>query len=186
MEKIFVITPDEVQLTADEKSAIRGHVLSFVLATPVVEPAVRQKPFVGRISARVRVFFAALRRPLPAIGLASALLLATGGVAVAAENSLPGDHLYVVKHLTEEFRAHLQATEEGRARWEAERAQRRLEEAEALERQGRATPEVTAQLRLEYQTMVNQIHARVERLRAEQNTTAADQVQTSLDTLQAR
>lgn len=72
--------------------------------------------------------------PRPMSFIIAALILAlSGGTAVAAEGSLPGDTLYPVKiHVNESVRTALALSAEADANWDVERAERRLEEAAEL------------------------------------------------------
>ncbi len=68
---------------------------------------------------------------MPIILIVAVLL--TGGVTVAAENSVPGNLLYPVKiEVNESVRGALTLTAQGKAQWEADQAIRRLEEAAEL------------------------------------------------------
>lgn len=109
-----------LQLTDYEKAIGRAKLLSFMRANPVEEQAFSLahmlfRPFTAALSSAV------------------ALTLIGGGMAYAAEGSLPGDLLYPVKvHVTEPIISSLSITSAKRAQWEIRTIERRLEEADAL------------------------------------------------------
>lgn len=75
------------------------------------------------------------------------ILVGGGGVAYAAQGSLPGNPLYAVKvDVTEPIQTALAVTPEAQADVHVELAQRRVEEAEALAVQGRLDATTTQQL----------------------------------------
>jgi hypothetical protein len=75
------------------------------------------------------------------------LMLAGGGVAFAAEATLPGDKLYPVKvELTEPLRDSLAFSVSAKAYLEELKIERRLKEAAKLAAQGRLTDSVNAQI----------------------------------------
>ncbi len=60
-------------------------------------------------------------------------IVASGGVSVAAEHTVPGDLLYPVKiHVNENVRAAAAVSGEGNAAWETRRTERRFEELEIV------------------------------------------------------
>lgn len=98
-----------------------------------------------RAHIRSRVHRAAPRRArrlrpafvLASLALVVALLGSASGIAYAAEASLPGDGLYVVKTALEQARLALSQTPEGEAALLAAITEKRLQEAEQLSARGR-------------------------------------------------
>lgn len=89
-------------------------------------------------------FFAKLKTaalsPMPAALLITAML--SGGTAVAADNTVPGDMLYPVKvHVNEGVARVFHMTPGARADFEAQQMARRIQEYQRLEAQGRLTKE---------------------------------------------
>jgi hypothetical protein len=75
------------------------------------------------------------------------LLLAGGGVAFAAEATLPGDRLYTVKvGVTEPLRDSLAFSSSGKAYLEELKIERRLKEAAKLAAEGRLTDTINDQI----------------------------------------
>lgn len=111
---------DSLRLTDYEKAIGRANLLRFMRANPVE----------GRGFSLAHMLF----KPVAAaLSSAAALMLIGGGMAYAAEGSLPGDLLYPVKvHITEPLRSALSATPVTRAQWDVRQIERRLEEAAAL------------------------------------------------------
>jgi len=116
---------DALQLTDYEKAIGRARLLNFMRINPVDT----QRWF--------RMFF----RPLTAsLSSALVLLLAGGGVAYAAEGSMPGDLLYPVKvHITEPIISGLSLTSARRAQWNIQTIERRLNESNALNQKPNST-----------------------------------------------
>jgi len=124
---IFRESSDALQLTDYEKAIGRAKLLRFMRGNPLDE--------------RGSSFLHMLFRPFAAT-LASAfiLTLAGGGMAYAAEGSLPGDLLYPIKvHITEPVISTLSFTPARRAQWNVRIIERRLTEANALE--GKSNPD---------------------------------------------
>ena len=75
------------------------------------------------------------------------LMLAGGGVAFAAENTVPGDSLYTVKiDITEPLRETLAFSASAKAYMEELKIEHRLKEAAKLAAQGRLTDAVNKQI----------------------------------------
>jgi hypothetical protein len=81
------------------------------------------------------------------------LLLAGGGVAFAAEATLPGDRLYPVKvEVTEPLRDSLALSSSGKAYLEELKIERRLKEAAKLAAEGRLTDALNDQIQNRIET----------------------------------
>lgn len=85
-----------------------------------------------------------LGRRVPAFALgALALMLVSGGVAAAAEGTLPGDLLYPIKvAILEPARTSLTFSAAAKASWQRTLAERRLSEAATLAKQGALSPNI--------------------------------------------
>jgi hypothetical protein len=116
----------------DERQAMRSS-LARQFGLPVSAPAARAK----------------LWQWLP-IWVAAAfivVIISTGGIAFAAEQSLPGDFLYGWKlGVNEQLRDALNVTAESQGNWFVRGLERRAEEAEALVASGQLTEKRQAQL----------------------------------------
>ncbi len=114
---------DALQMTDYEKAIGKASLLRFMRANPLNEQGF--------------AFVHWLLKPMTAvISSLSALLLVGGGMAYAAEGSMPGDLLYPVKvHITEPVISGLSLTSARRAQWNVRTIERRLEEADALSKE---------------------------------------------------
>lgn len=136
---------DEVSaLSPSERVAMRA-TLQEVMEMPVISGGVNRhvqgtpSPFPYGVS-----FFKPMNVSLVALG---AIFLLSGGVAAAAEGSLPGELLYPIKvHVTEEVQAYLTTSDEEKVLWEVARAERRIDEANTLIATGKASPAILATL----------------------------------------
>src|SRR5688572_6369383 len=150
-----------LSLTADEKSAGREMLRSYMALTPMrvsAEAAARpaRKPFFSFSSP------ALIGRAMSVFSLALAFLVSAGSVSYAAEGSLPGDVLYPVKvGINEEVRAKLAPTARARAAWETERAERRLAEAEVLATRGELGPQTRVALEAEFRRHAGRAKERI-------------------------
>src|SRR3989339_848820 len=72
-------------------------------------------------------------------------ILAGGGVAMAAEKSLPGELLYPIKiHINERAKSLTAVSPEAKGKFEVEKLEQRLQEAEILSNRGELNPESRA------------------------------------------
>ena len=143
MDKIFknfFRKGKKISLLYEEKTRIRGALLSYINSYPAKE---NKRP-VGAL-ARLFIFPAPILRLAPVASLCLILLVGIGAAA-AAEGSLPGDILYPVKiHGTENARSLLSFSKERKAEWEIERADKRLKEIEKLAAKGQLEAGLAAQ-----------------------------------------
>lgn len=110
--------------------------------------------------------------------LAGCLVVAVGaGTVAAAERSLPGDLLYVVKvHVTEGLHGWLAVTQEAKARLAVSRAQRRLEEAARLAAAQRMSVGVLVDVETRLQAQADATTRELQQLQAGGNAEAAAQL----------
>ncbi len=164
-EKIFARV-ERVALTADEKSAGRTMLQSFMALRPI-----RTRKSLHVLGKHAAVFTTTL-----------GFLLSAAGMSYAAEGSVPGDTLYPVKvKVNEEVRAALLTNSKDKAHWEAARAERRLAEAEALATRGKLKKEASAKLAVQFRGHAEKAQKQLAVLRTETNTDAADEVSTHLE-----
>jgi hypothetical protein len=123
----------EMRLTEEERATM----LERILATPLPSPYARYL--------RVLVH---IRKPATVFLMASLILvLSTGGLAYAAEASLPGDVLYAIKtKLVEPILDKVNIAPEKRVVWEEKKVVRRLEEARQLSAKHRLDEDKTVEL----------------------------------------
>lgn len=104
-------------------------------------------------------------------------------MSVAANGSLPGDALYVVKtSINEPVRAALSLSAEAKAKTEASLAVERITELEKLALRGKIDAEVNARLQNAFRAYAEAVQARMERLDAEARAEVAAEFETSLKT----
>jgi len=110
------------------------------------------------------------------------ILLLSGGTAVAAEGSLPGDFLYPVKtEVNEGVRGWFAVGSEAKAGLHADIAARRLEEAEDLAARGELTEEFRARLESRFEERVELFEAKIGELEADGNVEAAARLSSRLE-----
>jgi hypothetical protein len=117
--------------------------------------------------------------------IAIALILALcvgGGVSLAAENSVPGDVLYVVKtEVNENVRAAVAVSAEAEANWQAKAAERRLKEAQELSAQGELTADVAAELGAQFSEHAEAALAGAQTLAVEGNLDASSEITAEIE-----
>ena len=108
------VAKDGVQLTEEEKQASKQNLQMFMNAP----------------KKRSRFFHLSLHSLTAALAI---VVLFSGSLAYAAEDTVPGDMLYPVKvDIVEPIRGRFKFTPEARAKWNARRIERRLEEGQRL------------------------------------------------------
>jgi len=119
-----------IELSRCEKRSFKKELKRFMKMNPI---EMIEQPFIGLFHLKFAATFV-----IAAIVITSA----GGGVAYAAEDTLPGDLLYPVKvNVTEPCRERMHFNKDTRARWAEKRLKRRLSEAEALLNRGEVTDE---------------------------------------------
>lgn len=132
-----------ISLTNIEKE----NILKQVMKTPVVSPYIQKT---------IWSFFKTHRSFAYVLGSVLTFVVLGGGLAYAAEGSVPGDLLYPVKiRVTEPIRDALAITPAEKASWDAEKAVRRLNEAETLANKNKLTPQYQNELEQNFNKNVN-------------------------------
>ena len=140
-EENFRHLSKKTRMTAAEKDAMRAYLLEYRSMKPMPPEFHRAARPPGGI------FPALFARPAALIGAVAFLFATGGGVAFAAEGSLPGDVLYPVKvGVVEKVEGALAVTAEAKANFEITLANRRLTEAETLATKGRLSPDEADEL----------------------------------------
>ncbi|MEK7188115.1 MAG: hypothetical protein AAB691_04705 [Patescibacteria group bacterium] len=130
---------NEIRLDLERKNIIRGNLSRLIEADLAIK-----KP-VGR-------HFLYQLTKVPAI-IFVIIFLIGGGTSLAAEKTLPGDLLYIVKkQVNEPVVGALSFGVEAKGDWEAELASRRLEEASRLALQGKLDAKTETELSDEFET----------------------------------
>ena len=170
----------EVAMTREERECLLYTLREYMEFRPLrrVVPAHR-RPFLAWH------YIAVYMRPLLRYQVFLTLLLiliGTGGIAYAAEGTVPGDPLYGFKvDVSEEVRGALTFSPEGKAIWEARRAERRLEEASLLAAQKKLTDEKTTMIESAFDTQVHSAERSILRLQKE-NSPAAIELASHIET----
>ncbi|MDP7247530.1 MAG: hypothetical protein QF741_02810 [Candidatus Peribacteraceae bacterium] len=119
-----------IELSKCEKRSFKKELKRFIKLNPIVS-------FDNLFGGLMHLKFAAT-----AVIAAIIITSTGGGVAYAAEDTLPGDILYSFKvNVTEPLREHMHFNKDTRARWAEKRFKRRLSEAEALLNRGDVSDE---------------------------------------------
>ena len=170
----YIKRAKRVSLPKEEKQLAREQVRLFVQDHPM--------PEVGRVWHRPTVFlstsfFWVYRRPLAVALTVVVLIVTSGGVVFAAEESLPGDVLYPIKiNVTEEVRAAMIPTKTARANWEITRVERRLNEVETLARLGRLDATTSQRIAEGFAVRADAANATVIHLETGESLKEADEV----------
>jgi len=109
-------------------------------------------------------------------------ILAGGGVAMAAEKSLPGDLLYPIKiHINESAKSLTAVSPEAKGKFEVEKLEQRLQEAEILSNRGELNPESRAILEKRLDVEINNAKSRISNLEADSKIEAATDISSRLE-----
>lgn len=116
-------------------------------------------------------------RPTPVLAAVLILLLASGGVSLAAEGAVPGQLLYPVKiGVNERVETALAFTPQAKAQVASHHAQERLNEAAHLAATGRLSTSTAAQLAAQFQVQVNDVTENVAKLQEKGDDDTAESV----------
>lgn len=114
---------------------------------------------------------------LQSVGVALlVLILAGGGISLAAEGAVPGELLYSVKvELNENIRGWFAISEESQIKWQARRVERRLDEVTELSIDGRLDSQKREVIEAELEGHIRNFEASAAKLeKAEKNNEAAE------------
>ncbi len=165
------------RLTESERFAMRSRLQSLQKALPVSQPwSIRQllHSTNASLSLSIKPMFIAL--------IVAISMVVSGGVSLAAEQSLPGEALYAIKtHVNEPIRGALAVSEQAQADWDARRVERRLEEAEALSVGGRLTADLRAAIEEQVKERVEAVKESVTTLRGHDDVSSAAEVSARLE-----
>lgn len=126
-------------LAPEKKAAIRQE-LELAM---VMQPLPRREPAFFAVPAWLRTHSLAFACSMAGI----AVIVSGTGVSLAAEQSLPGDRLYLVKTgVNERLRETFSLTAEAKIAWEMEQVRRRLIEADELSSEGRLADDVRSMI----------------------------------------
>ena len=185
--KQFIEELKSVNLESEEKIEIRNFLFSFIEKKPanyvskeILERLKKQRQNI--LSSYVLSFY---KKPMLAI-IIPIIIAISGGVSVAAENSLPGDFLFPVKvKVNEEIRSVVALTPKAKAKWEIKVVERRLEEAEKLSAEGRLKAEVSAKIEENFKAHSDRVQERIAEFKAEDRAEVSSNFETSLNAHEA-
>lgn len=166
-------------LYPSEKLAMRERVQASMATQPV-----RSRPLLRHLWYGISSPGLALNLSKPMIiALIVAVAVALGGgVSYAAEQSLPGEALYIVKtSVNEPVREVLALSAEAKSEWEARRVERRLEEAETLAAEGRLSEEIRVAIEQHLQERIEDLKERIGKFQEKQDLSGAAEASARLE-----
>jgi hypothetical protein len=153
---------------------------------PVLSPFSNNKSisdagrFGGRFASNILIYFKQ-RKFVPSL-VVVLLLTVTGGISAFAEDSLPGDYLYLLKvNVNEQVKGVVAVTPEAKARLAVETTERRLQEAVILSSQGKLTDEKKQIIQGQLSKNATDVKNSVADLVASNNISAAQEVSTNFE-----
>ena len=153
-----------VHLEKEHSDLLRANLFAHMKANPV----------------RGRTFFDSMTKLVPA-GMLLFVLIG-GGIAAAAENTLPGDVLYAIKtQINEKVISAFQVSTVAETHWEIKLSERRLQEAEAIAADPKVSTEAKAQVQQDFQKHAERVRETVANLQAEGNTEAVVDLSTRFE-----
>jgi len=165
-----------IVMTQEEKRSTRGAVLFYIEQNPYTasEKSSVVSPYQSEISAWSFVKVLHNFR-FQYTSLAFAIILIAGsGISAAAEGTVPGDLLYVVKtDVNENVKGWLAISHESKVSLEAQFAETRLKEVEKLAVENKLSPEVKADLESKFKTHADNFKAGVKVLESQGKLDAA-------------
>lgn len=185
----------KINMTADEKSAVFHRAWSTIESIEATHNLSLNKGRVAELpglagaqNQSVKSTFVSVwshyfsqKKFVPALSLAI-LLMATGGVSLAAEDSLPGQLLYPVKiSVNEAVRGFTALTPEAKARFALEITDRRLKEVALLSSKGMLNAETSAVIQGQLVKQAGQIKNQVASLVSTKNIRAAQEISVNFE-----
>ena len=143
-EKLIKKVAAPLSLSQTDRDGMRSLLQEYAAMKPVRDPAVLQKPQTMFMD----TLLAYLRRPMGVVmALLLIFILSSGGVAYAAERTLPGDTLYPIKvDVLEPLQVALATTPEAKASLRMTFAEHRVSEAAILSHEGKLSTSTEAAL----------------------------------------
>jgi len=138
---------NNLKLTIGEKQKIKNNLIKYIKEDPIPES----------IFLTIIPMYKLFTKPL--VAMLSFVIVASGGTALAAENSVPGDLLYGVKiNVNEKARELLTFTKNSKTNLSMELLEERLVEAEKLAEREELTEEKEGYLENEYDELLAEIN----------------------------
>lgn len=157
----FIRRLKKINLTKEEKRVSREFLLSFIDEHPVRNMS-DNRHYKHKVTFLYLLFN---NKPMFASLIAAILIAFSGGTAIAAENTVPGDLLYPIKvKVNEEVRLALAVSPEAKAAWDAKRAERRLEEVEKLSEKNKLTTSTSQMLAVKFEEFAKKADNRLQKL----------------------
>lgn len=162
----------KIQLTAEEKSAVRDNLLKFMDANPVrINEDARLTPHPMH-----QIFL----KPVTAV--AAVVVMAAGGTSFAADFSLPGDILYPMKvNVNEKIEGWFAVSAESEANLALKLAEKRLEEAEKLAIEGKLSADASAELESRFSSHMSEAYDDLAALRGDEEVESAALISSEID-----
>ncbi len=168
-----------IRLSEADRAQMKRNLLAFI------QDGEREGALARHIGWREK--FARILTPrkfsMPAI-IAALVILLSGGTAVAASSSLPGDALYSFKTgVSEKMVAALKASPEAKAEFGLKLAEKRLEEAEKLAVEGKLDTELVTQMEARFDAHEERMQAVIEKLEGSGKTEAAARLSSNMEAM---
>ncbi|MHB0865607.1 MAG: DUF5667 domain-containing protein [Minisyncoccota bacterium] len=170
-EKLIHDAGAPLALSETDREKMRALLREYAAMKPVRDPEMLQRASQATL---MSAFLAYVRRPMgAAMAMIAILVVSSGGVAYAAEGTLPGDTLYPIKvGVLEPLRVALAITPEAKASLRMSFAEHRADEAAVLSHEGKLSPSTEASLVENFVSNANAATSEVAVVRANHPVTA--------------
>jgi len=169
----------KLNLRGDERERTRGYLAEYMALKPLRGTENVREATSTRLNEKwwstsyALTLVSYTKRPMPAF-IVALILLVSGGTAIAAEGTLPGDMLYPVKvSINEEVRSAFSLTAQSQADWAINRTERRLKEASELALRGKLDAETQSTIDEHLTVHIDTVHKNTARLELEKEDDAA-------------
>src|SRR3989344_2943181 len=165
LEKLFKFLQG-FKLSSSERDTVRAEILKFINESELGAPRhIQQRPLIYQSKfqfwqVKKRIF------SMPAL-IVALIIMFSGGTAIAANSSLPGDALYPVKiEVNERIGAAFHLSADSQADFRLKLAEKRLAEAEELAASGRLDAAIIARLQANFSAQEERMKALIAKFEA--------------------
>lgn len=167
-----------VTMTSEEKHLVLSRISERIVS------ASKENVTVSWTTRVWNIFNSTYSRPALAFALVVVFVCTSGSVAFAAEGSLPGDFLYLLKvKVTEPIRDVLAVSDQSRAKWGLRKAERRVREFEALSSDAKVNNVHEGEIISLLDTHIDSLKELVLRLQKNNKSDVADDVRVNFEAL---
>src|SRR3989338_5181735 len=182
-----------ITLSQDEKAQMRRNIAAFMDMNPFGNTAgdlsaealakAERNSALARLTFRRGINLQLIKgKSMPELIIALIVAL-SGGTAVAAQGSLPGEALHPVKMVMERIDSGLSLSADAKANTSLKFAERRLEEAEKLAVEGKLDAELVAQMEKRFDAQEARMKSIIEKLEANGKTEAAARLSSNVEAM---